>query len=76
MYKCLVTGGAGFIGSHLVDYLISMKHDVIIVDNMSANNEKFYWNEMATAKVVDITDYERMRPLFDGVDYVFHLAAE
>jgi len=76
MSKCLVTGGAGFIGSHLVDYLISMKHDVIIVDNMSANNEKFYWNEMATAKVVDITDYERMRPLFDGVDYIFHLAAE
>ena len=76
MVKSLVTGGAGFIGSHLVDYLISMKHDVIIVDNMSANNEKFYWNEMATAKVVDITDYERMRPLFDGVDYVFHLAAE
>jgi UDP-glucose 4-epimerase len=76
MSKCLVTGGAGFIGSHLVDYLISMKHDVIIVDNMSANNEEFYWNEMATAKVVDITDYERMRPLFDGVDYVFHLAAE
>ena len=76
MSKCLVTGGAGFIGSHLVDYLISMKHDVIIVDNMSANNEEFYWNEMATAKVVDITDYERMRPLFDGIDYVFHLAAE
>lgn len=76
MPKSLVTGGAGFIGSHLVDYLISMKHDVIIVDNMSANNEKFYWNEMATAKVIDITDYERMRPLFDGVDYVFHLAAE
>jgi len=76
MPKSLVTGGAGFIGSHLVDYLISMKHDVIIVDSMSANNEKFYWNKMATAKVVDITDYERMRPLFDGVDYVFHLAAE
>lgn len=76
MSKCLVTGGAGFIGSHLVDYLISMKHDVIIVDNMSANNEKFYWNKMGTSKVVDITNYEKMRPLFDGVDYVFHLAAE
>ena len=76
MTKSLVTGGAGFIGSHIVEYLLDQGHHVIVVDNQSANNEKFYWNETAIAKVVDITDYERMRPLFDGVDYVFHLAAE
>ena len=72
MTKSLVTGGSGFIGSNLVDYLKERGHEVIVVDNKSANNEKFY-GEPAN---VDITDYERMRPLFEGVDYVFHLAAE
>ena len=72
MTKSLVTGGAGFIGSNLVDHLVEQGHEVIVVDNKSANNEKFYGEPVN----VDITDYDAMRPLFEGVDYVFHLAAE
>lgn len=75
--KSLVTGGAGFIGSHLVDELLSLGHEVVCIDNESASvNNGFYWNERAQNHKVDIAEYDAMRPLFDGVDYVFHLAAE
>ena len=72
----LVTGGAGFIGSNLVDYLLSKGHQVVCVDNESADNEKFYWNDKAINVKADITDYKGMKNVFTGVDYVFHLAAE
>ena len=73
----LVTGGAGFIGSNLVDYLIEQGHEVICVDNESAEcNDKFYWNDRACNIIGDITDYKFMKNLFTEVDYVFHLAAE
>ncbi len=72
----LVTGGAGFIGSNLVDYLLSKGHQVVCVDNESADNEKFYWNDKAWNVNADITDYKTMKNVFTNVDYVFHLAAE
>lgn len=77
MSKILVTGAAGFIGSHLVDRLIYEGHDVIAIDNESAeSNEKSYWNGAADNYIADVTDYEQIKNLFDGVDYVFHLASD
>ena len=76
MIKSLVTGGAGFIGSNIVDRLISLEHEVVCIDNEYANNEKFYWNKKATNYKLDIADYQKIKTLFKSVDYVFHLAAE
>ena len=45
--KVLVTGGSGFIGSHIIDELIYRGFDVVNVDDCSANNEKFYFNNKA-----------------------------
>ncbi len=76
-YKSLVTGGCGFIGSHVVDSLISQGHEVIVVDDKSAeSNDKFFENPNASYFYHSITDYEKISPLFEGVDYVFHLGAE
>jgi UDP-glucose 4-epimerase len=77
MIKSLVTGGAGFIGSNLVDRLVELGHNVTVIDNESAEcNEKFYWNDKAINHKLDICDYELTRDLYDEVDYVFHFAAE
>ncbi len=73
--KALVTGGAGFIGSHIVDALVSRGDEVICIDDQSApQNEVFYWNKDATNIVDDIRD-ENLRKLYVDVDVVFHLAA-
>ena len=76
MTKSLVTGGCGFIGSHIVDYLVEQGHDVVVVDNRSANNDRFFENDQVVYNSDDITDYLSMRIAMEGVDYVFHLAAE
>lgn len=74
MSTCLVTGGAGFIGSHLVNRLINDGHKVIVIDNLS-EGKKENLNPKAKFYKLDICDLEKIIPLFKGIDYVFHLAA-
>ena len=75
--KSLVTGGAGFIGSNLVDKLISLGHEVVCIDNESAEcHEKFYWNDKAQNYKYDICNYDDIKDIFVGVDNVFHIASD
>jgi len=77
--KTLVTGGAGFIGSHLVDRLLADGHDVIVLDNFSTgrpqNLEHHKGNSSLRLVQADIAELEMIRPFFDGIDWVFHIAA-
>jgi UDP-glucose 4-epimerase len=72
--RYIVTGGAGFIGSHLVDELVKQNHEVIIIDNLLSGNEK-YINPSAKFINSDIRKLNDIIEHFSGVDGVFHLAA-
>lgn len=75
--KTLVTGGCGFIGSHMVDELISEGHSVKVIDNLSSEfHDQFYYNKEAEYFQYDISDYSAIEKLFEGIDCVFHFAAE
>ncbi len=73
--KYLVTGGAGFIGSHLVDRLIDLGHDVIVIDNLMLGKKEFV-NKHAKFFKVDIRDLKKLKKIFKDVEVVFHLAAD
>ncbi|MFH1037516.1 MAG: SDR family oxidoreductase [PVC group bacterium] len=77
--KSLVTGGAGFIGSHLVEALLKQGDDVTVLDNCSTgrreNLDQLEGRELIRFHEVDIADQSSIRDLFRGVDRVFHLAA-
>ena len=71
--KCLVTGGAGFIGSNLVDRLVDDGHEVLVIDDRSTGkleniNKKAEWYNQDISNMTDFS-------MFEGVDVVFHLAA-
>jgi UDP-glucose 4-epimerase len=76
--KCLVTGGAGFIGSHLVELLIGQGHEVIALDNLTSGRLKNLSTVESSPKFsffkADIRDQQSLLPAFKGVDWVFHLA--
>lgn len=75
--KSIVTGGAGFIGSNIVDKLLELGHRVVCIDNESSNStDQFTWNPNCSNHKIDICDMNSILPLFKDVDYVFHLAAE
>lgn len=80
MAMMLVTGGAGFIGSHVVDWLIRNGHQVTVFDNLSLGRHEFLRDSQATGRLafhsVDVRDREQVRQLFpNNVNTVFHLAA-
>ena len=77
--KAIITGGAGFIGSHLADYLIDLNFEVVVIDNLSVGRESNISHLMKNSNFsfhqLDIVNLASIEPLFVNTDYVFHLAA-
>ena len=69
--RALVTGGAGFIGSHLVDRLVSQGDEVIVVDNLSSGVIGFIQGHIDSGNVdfhqIDLKDLDSLKPLMQGV---------
>ncbi len=76
--KAVVTGGAGFIGSHLTERLVKEGFDVTVIDNLSNGRElnlRHIDPSRVKLHIADISEFDSIKDLFSGVDYVFHLAA-
>jgi len=77
--RALVTGGAGFIGSHLIDRLVARGDTVVALDNLSSGQLDFIQSHLDSGAVThvhgDITDFETVLSAMEGIDCVFHLAA-
>jgi UDP-glucose 4-epimerase len=78
--KALVTGGAGFIGSHVAELLLEQGHDVVVLDDLSGGRREnlatVAGHPKLTLAIADICDAAAIRPWFDGVDWVLHLAGK
>src|SRR5574337_243703 len=74
--KLIITGGAGFIGSHLANYLVEKRHDVTIIDNLSHGklNNLSGIQEKINFLNLDILDYENLKKILKDADGVFHHA--
>lgn len=79
MKKALVTGGAGFIASHLVDKLLEEGYSVTVLDNFSTGRPENLAHQKTNKNLnivkEDISSFEKILPYFKGIDQVFHLAA-
>ena len=75
MKKAVVTGGAGFIGSHITDALVEGGFEVHVVDNYAGGKRADRMNPKAAYHEVDVCDYETLAPIVAGAEYVFHEAA-
>lgn len=75
--KVLITGGAGFIGSHVVDFLLKKEYEVVIIDNLSTGKKELL-NKEAKFYEADITDQSQINPIFEKEkpNYVIHAAAQ
>lgn len=77
--NCIVTGGAGFIGSHLVDKLLEDNHFLTVLDNFSTGRPENLSHQKANKNLTfveaDVSNFDQIRPFFKGIDVVFHLAA-
>lgn len=75
--KSIVTGGAGFIGSHLCEKLVKLGHSVLVIDNFKVGRKSNLSNIKNKIKIYqkDISHFNSIKNLFKNVDNVFHLAA-
>lgn len=73
--KVVVTGGAGFIGSHIVDALVARADEVHVIDNYAGGKHENRINKNAQYHELDIRDFDRVAPIVAGSQFVFHEAA-